>query len=425
MKKYLEKIITAKTAQIDSIRAQIKASNDANEVRSLGETLESVLAELNDAKSQLAILDDMNKGEPEGARTEGTQSEGDSAGGAAVDGERGLNPMATYSVRAASDSSNKNMEKRLAFAKYVTRGVPIPAELREDSITNTTNAATAIPENLVTSIMEKLEAVGMILPLVTRTSFPVGQTIPVDSVKPVASWVAEGASSDVQSKGTLGSIVFGAFKLRCEIGLTQEVSVQTIAAFEALFVKQVSEAMVKAIEGKIISNSNGTDSPTGILYRASGSDATVEVAKGATGHLTYKLLCDAEALLPQQYEAGAKWFMSKATFMQFVAMTDSQGQPIARINYGIEGKAERTLLGRDVVLCGDYLPNYTEGTASEDVTFAFLFNPSDYVLNTSYDLGIQSKVDWDTENHLTKAVMSVDGKVVDRGSLVKLVKKYA
>ena len=183
--------------------------------------------------------------------------------------------------------------------------------------------------------------------------------------------------------------------------------------------------MVKAIEGKIISNSNGTDSPTGILYRASGSDATVEVAKGATGHLTYKLLCDAEALLPQQYEAGAKWFMSKATFMQFVAMTDSQGQPIARINYGIEGKAERTLLGRDVVLCGDYLPNYTEGTASEDVTFAFLFNPSDYVLNTSYDLGIQSKVDWDTENHLTKAVMSVDGKVVDRGSLVKLVKKYA
>ena len=32
-------------------------------------------------------------------------------------------------------------------------------------------------------------------------------------------------------------------------------------------------------------------------------------------------------------------------------------------------------------------------------------------------------MDWDTENLLTKAVMSVDGKVFDKGSLVILKKK--
>ena len=45
------------------------------------------------------------------------------------------------------------------------------------------------------------------------------------------------------------------------------------------------------------------------------------------------------------------------------------------------------------------------------------------MLNTIYDLGIQRKVDWDTEDNRTKAVMSVDGKVVDKGSLVTITKK--
>lgn len=129
-----------------------------------------------------------------------------------------------------------------------------------------------------------------------------------------------------------------------------------------------------------------------------------------------------EAELEQQYENGAVWFMTKKTYMAFVSMTDSVGQPIARINYGINGKAERTLLGRDVLLCGDYMESYTEDTIATDKVVAFLFDPSDYVLNTSYDLGIQSKIDWDNEDHRTKAVMSVDGAVIDRHSLVKLVK---
>lgn len=51
---------------------------------------------------------------------------------------------------------------------------------------------------------------------------------------------------------------------------------------------------------------------------------------------------------------------------------------------------------------------------------AAIFNFSDYVLNTIYDMRIQRKQDWDTEDLLTKAVMSVDGKVVESGSLIKV-----
>ena len=33
----------------------------------------------------------------------------------------------------------------------------------------------------------------------------------------------------------------------------------------------------------------------------------------------------------------AVWCMTKKTFMKFIGMTDS-GQPIARVNYGINGR---------------------------------------------------------------------------------------
>lgn len=422
MKKYFEKLIRAKEQQAQEIRDKVKASNDINEVRALGETLEKVLQELSDAKEQLAKLDENG-----GDSGTGESASGESDDPNRNDEGRSFIPLASYGTRSNVPQDNgMSIEQRVAFANYVTRGTPIPAEMR--ATTTTSDTANVIPENLVNSILEKIDAIGMIMPLLTKTSFPVGQKIPVDSVKPSASWVGEGQGSTVQKKTTLGAIVFGAFKLRCEIGMTQEVTVQTISAFETLFVKQVSEAMVKAIESKVVSDDDGTSgNPKGILYNPNElttPDAKVEIGAGTTEHLTYQTLCDMESLIPQQYETGAKWFMTKKTFMQFVAMVDSVGQPIARINYGIDGNADRTLLGRDVILCGDYMDSYTEETATADKVVAFLFDPSDYVLNTSYDLGIQSKIDWDNEDHRTKAVMSVDGAVIDRNSLVKLVKKY-
>ena len=137
--------------------------------------------------------------------------------------------------------------------------------------------------------------------------------------------------------------------------------------------------------------------------------------------LDYKLLIDAEAAIPQAYENGVKYCMTKKTFMAFVGMTDAEGQPIARVNYGIGGKPERTLLGREVVLCGDYMDSFSS-TLKDGKIFAFLFNFSDYTLNTNYNMGIQRKQDWDTEDLLTKAVMAVDGKVVDKNSLVTIAK---
>lgn len=113
--------------------------------------------------------------------------------------------------------------------------------------------------------------------------------------------------------------------------------------------------------------------------------------------------------------------MSKKTFYKFYAMSDGNSQPIARVNYGISAKPEYMLLGREVVIT-DKMASYVDAPDADTIVAA-IFNFSDYMLNTIYDLGIQRKVDWDTEDNRTKAVMSVDGKVVDKGSLVTITKK--
>ena len=94
---------------------------------------------------------------------------------------------------------------------------------------------------------------------------------------------------------------------------------------------------------------------------------------------------------------------------------------MARINYGMGGKPERSLLGRTVVLCGNYMDSFSAALEAGKI-FAFIFNFSDYAVNTVYDMGVQRKQDWDTEDLLTKAVMSVDGKTIDKNSLVTIAK---
>ena len=258
----------------------------------------------------------------------------------------------------------------------------------------------------------------MILPLVTRTTFPAGATVPTSSVKPVATWVAEGGTSDKQKK-TTGQIDIKGYKLRCAISMTLETSVMSLQIFETTFVNNVSEAMVKAQEKAFI-DGTGSGQPKGVLKETVVTGQNVEIA--AAEDPDYQTLVDAEAALPLAYENGAVWNMTKKTFMKFVGMVDADGQPIARVNYGINGQPERSLLGRRVVL-NDYMTSLGAAITADTVV-AFLFDWSDYMFNTNYAMRIKTYEDNDTEDQVTKAIMICDGKAVDVNSLVTVTKKY-
>lgn len=303
------------------------------------------------------------------------------------------------------------MAYRKAFMQYVTRGTAIPTEYREDQSTKTTDVGAVVPTTILDKIVSKMESVGGIYALVTKTAYKGGVSIPKQTLKPVATWVAEGKGSDKQ-KYTGGNITFAYHKLRCAVSVSFETDTMSIAAFETLLVNNIVEAMVKALEKAIVAGT-GTGQPTGIITSAEYAEI-VEVAAQ-----DYDSLVRAEAAVPEAYETTAKWCMSKKTFMGYVGMTDKQGQPIARVNYGVNGKPERYLLGREVVLT-EHLPNFS--TANANDKFAFIFDFANYDLNTNYAIGIKKYEDNDNDDQITKGIMLADGKVVDDNGLVILKK---
>ena len=363
MKNFLNNLIQRKQAEMDELKKRSDESQDLAEVRAIGETLETLKREKEDAEAQLAQLEADEQEQADVKQPEEQEERGAVPAHAEL---RNAQVVSTFNLGGKTDMENQNMEYRNAFMEYVLRGTAIPAELRADANTLTGDAASVIPTHLVNQIIEKFDNVGMILPLISKTSYAAGVEIPTSSVKPVASWVSEGAGSDRQKKAT-GKITFAYFKLRCEISMSMEVGTMALAAFEAKFVENVAKAMTYAIENAVI-NGTGSGQPKGIL---------AETGTTVTGEASYAKLCEVEGAIPVEYETGAKWCMNKKTFMNFVAMVDQAGQPIARVNYGVGGKPERTILGRDVVIS----PYVAENKA-------FVFDFSDYVLNTIYDMGI-------------------------------------
>ena len=407
MKKKLEAMIASKQEQRNNLNTALIESDSKEERAELGATIAALGKEIADLEEMVATIDEPAADEGEGA-----------------DEGRKLNVVASMQKRAATaDEGTESLEYRKAFQKYMATG---KMEARAGETTTTTDAGAVIPENLVNKILEKYEQLGVIYNLVTRTAYAVGQSIPVDGIKPVATWVGkadsnsgEGKGSNSQKKNLGATIVFANYKLRCEIHYTEEVDAMTLPAFEELFVRQVGEAMLRAQEYAIVEG-DGIGLPKGILSETPDAGKALKLAAGA---MTYEKLCEMEAAVPVEYESGAKWCMTKKTFMGFVGMVDSYGQPIARVNHGIGGKAERTLLGRDVVIyapqAGSKIKDFSANSATGDLV-AFIYAFGDYVLNTNYDLGISHARDWDNEDHKTKAVLACDGKSIDNGSLVTL-----
>ena len=309
------------------------------------------------------------------------------------------------------------MAYRKSFMNYVVNGGKMPVMTNGNTNTKTSDIGAVIPETVLSKIIEKIEATCMILSRVTRTSIKGGVTIPTSSVKPTASWVAEGTGSDKQKK-TTGSLTFAYHKLRCAVSVSLEVDTMALEVFERVLINNVAEAMTKALEQAILTG-DGVGKPKGIFTETVITGQNVNIA--ADSDLTLQTLESAEAALPLAYENGAVWLMTKKTYLKAKFLKDANGQYIFREVHGTDGSVKRYLFEREVVL-NDYMTSLGD-TISTDTIVAALFNLEDYVLNTNYAMGVREYIDNETEDKVRKSVMLVDGKVIDKNSLVTITKK--
>lgn len=303
----------------------------------------------------------------------------------------------------------ESQEYRSAFMEYVTKGTEIPQEFRAAATSVTADNGAVIPTAVLNEIVTKLEAYGDILPRVRRVSYPAGVTVPASATKFEAVWQNENVVGESQ-KMTTASISFTAYQLRCNAGVSFQMDVRSLAAFESALVKNVVDAMGKALEKAIVSGT-GVGQPTGIT-------AATPAAKVDATACDYATLVKAVKAVPTAYKKDFVFIMNEGTALNFATMVDKNGQPI--INAGIVQAPQYRFLGHDVVLT-DALPDFDAAVATN--TVAVLFDLSKYMLNTSYEVDLYTYTDNATRQKVYDSIALVDGKVIDANGLVFVNKK--
>ncbi len=322
-------------------------------------------------------------------------------------------------------------EYRKAFMDYVTRGAKSDIlEFRTDAVTGVTglgDIGAVIPTTILNRIVEKMEETGRIWSRVTKTSIQGGVEIPVSSAKPVATWVAAGTVADKQKKTVNTTISFSYHKLQVRVAVELVASVVALPIFEQTIADNIAEAMVKALDKAIISGTGtGTGQPgqpLGIINHVNiPARQVVSVAPEDFGK--YATWPELFAKMPRSYRSGMVLILNDADWHKYiVGMVDNTGQPVARVNYGLDGSIEERFLGREVIAVEDLLPSIDE--ASDDDVVAILCRLEDYMVNSNMAITFRRYFDEDTDEWISKATMIADGKLADPNGVVLIKKEEA
>lgn len=425
MKKFLENLIKKAEARAKELRKQIEDSQDANEVRALGKTLQTVMDELADAKEQLEKLDE-DGGEGGNGGQAGSEPGGEERGGNPMHEFRGTGRVVGMSAQRQDDQDPTNsVQYRTAFMNFVCRNTPIPVELRADATTMTSDTSAMIPTTLLHEIIREVKTYGEIYSKVRHLNVQGGVEIPVMSLLPKATWITANTAtseSDKQKLQANDKIVFNYYGLECKLSQTLLVNVTTLDMFQEQFVKLASEAMVQALEIAIF-NGSGSGMPLGITKDSrvpSANVITLTEAEFADWGAWHKKVF---AKMKKSYRDG-EFFMAEGTFTGHIdGMVDKNGQPIARVNYGItDGPAYR--FGGKVVQTveDDIVADYDTATSGTVVAvFAKLGN---YGLNSNLQMQVVKWVDHDTNEIKNKTILICDGKLIDPNGVL-IIKKGA
>jgi len=313
-------------------------------------------------------------------------------------------------------------EYRRAFMDYVTRGVKSDIlEFRADQTTGTGDIGAVIPTTILNRIVERAKDYGRIWARVTKTAVQGGLQIPVSTAKPTATWVAAGSMADKQKNAVTGTIVFSYHKLQVRVAVELVAGTVALPVFEATVANNIAEAMIKALEAAIISGT-GTGQPLGIT-KDTGIPAGQIIEVAQADFSKFKTWATLMGKVPAAYRNGAVLLINDADWnTHIVGMVDNNGQPIARVTYGLDGTIQERFLGREVIPT-DLLPSIDTAQAGDVV--AVLVRLEDYLVNSNMAITYRRYFDENTDEWISKATMIADGKLADPNGVVLIKLKAA
>lgn len=432
-KEYLRSLIKAKEGTVSELRGKIKTAATADEVRALGDTLDAVLSELQDAKDQLADAEEADPEEGAGAAPGADTGRSAIPEGAVL---RGGNPMASYRQNVGGTATEarqelepySTMEYRKGFMDYVQRGTPISQEViqRAGGDKGTTVAADIgmiIPMTIMNEFIKEVSKVyGQIYSKVRKINVQGGVKFPISKLKAQFKWITETTVSEKQKAGDIKDFVEFSYNIG-EIRVSQTLlsQVLSLSLFESEITRIMVEAYVEMMDKMIISGT-GSGQPLGITKDTRVTNV-VEFTEAEFADWT-AWRKNLFAIIPLSKRGQGEFLFPSATVESYLlTMKDKNDRPLFReatdLTIGTDGGK---FYGRDVTLVEpDVIADFATAAAGDVVGIYWV--PNDYTVNTNMNFGMKRYFDEDTNEWINKGLTIVDGKILDTTGCYLIKKK--
>lgn len=410
-KKVLEKRIARLEAKIKELTARALASEDAAEVRAINAQIQDINADIVDMKEEIDAID-----------ADEARDNTPPASATLVNGRI----VGRSEQRNTSESMLESLEYRQAFRQLCINGTPIPAELRSGDAISTTDTQAAIPLTVMNEVINTVrKRYGNLYNKVRKTAVPGGVEYPVGALQATFKWINESTVSPRQKVGPLGKVMFGNHVAEIRVAQTFLSRLLTLSAFEAELVRVIAIAYLQAMDYGIV-NGSGNGSMTGILNDPRVTN-TVEMTAADISDWT-KWRKNFFAKLPLGYRGGEFIFPVGTVDSYLETMADSNNNPIFRQATGLEvndGDAMNPngrFFGREISLVEpDIIADFD--TASANDVVGIFWQPEEYAINENFGFTMRRYFDEETNEWVDKALVVVDGKILNPTGFYKIIKK--
>ena len=437
-KSRLEKKLAKLMEKRNSLSARALASEDVNEVRSLNEQIADVNDEINDVNEELAEIaeDEKRAAAPVAAIPQNATA---------------VNSDVRASFAVSTDPTTKKVDEnpygteeyRRAFMAYVQRGAAIPQKLIADVAAyreslpvdmragvpiTTADTGAAIPITVMRDVINTVrKRYGNLYSKVRKMAIPGGVEFPIGALQANFKWINESTVSPRQKLAPLDKVMFSYHTGEIRIAQSFLSQLLTIEAFESKIVEVIAVAYMKAMDNGIV-NGSGNGSMLGILNDsrvAATSQAVTFTAAQIKDWSAWRK--NFFAKLPLGYRDGEFIFAMSTVDAYLETMADANNNPIFRqatgleVNDGDAANPNGRFFGRNIALVEpDILPDFD--TANSNDVIGIYWQPQEYAINENFGFTMRRYFDEETNEWVDKALVVVDGKVLNPNG-IWLIKK--
>ena len=416
-KKILEKRQQRLQNRKNELTQRALASQDAAEVRAINEQIQEINEDLADIQDELdAIAEEERSANPP------------MVGDPVPENAQQVNGTVTGSFRMVEERDEDplaSMEYRRAFRNYVINGTEIPAELRAGDTTSTVDTGAAIPLTIMNEIINTVrKRYGNLYSKVRKISVQGGVEYPIGALKAKFRWINESTVSPRQKLDKLGKVSFGYNTAEIRLSQTFLSRIVTLSAFEAEITRVIAIAYLQAMDYGIV-NGSGDGSMLGILNDPRVTKTVTMTAADMSNWTKWRKNFFAE--LPLGYRSGEFIFPVSTVDTYLETMADSNNNPIFRQATGLEvndGDAQNPngrFFGRAISLVEeDIIPDFD--TANSSDVIGIYWQPEEYAINENFGFTMRRYFDEEANEWVDKALVVVDGKVLNPTGYVKILK---